>query len=507
MSDNFTWQKTNAPTVSSRTDDIWFLDHEVGWAVNSNGKILHTKDGFDTFVEQADLNVYLRCIAFASEQVGWVGTFNADQVLFGTKDGGQTWSNITSSLPSGAPPKVCGLSVVDENVVYASGTNNPQDRSAIVRTLDGGTTWDVLDMQAHADLLVDIFFVSAEKGWVVGGRNAIDGLDRAPKREETRPVVLYTEDGGATWVNQVESLWSLDFPIGEWGWKIQFLDDLVGFVSLENYWDGAILKTTDGGSSWSRIRINDRQRNANLEGIGFLNENQGWVGGWGTPDFRGGFTSKTEDGGKTWDNANDVGFRLNRFRFVEGPNIQAYASGDTVYRFTNASPTESSPSEDRLFLEDGVIESKASALELNLSIPEGTDRFSLECWDRYGMYTSLLSEESPPTGTRRLKLDFASDDLGVGPHILRLRVDKKVESAIVRHTGAVSFETDIKPLFRNSDRQIMLFFCDLHKFDDVSQNAERIFERLVDGSMPCDAPWSNDKLELFEEWIAGGKRP
>jgi hypothetical protein len=47
-----TWRPTNAPVASSRTDDIWFLDHDRGWAVNSNGQILHTEDGFNSWQEQ-----------------------------------------------------------------------------------------------------------------------------------------------------------------------------------------------------------------------------------------------------------------------------------------------------------------------------------------------------------------------------------------------------------------------------------------------------------------------
>ena len=45
----FTWKPTNAPQASSRTDDIWFLDEEHGWAVNSNGQALYTADGGSTW--------------------------------------------------------------------------------------------------------------------------------------------------------------------------------------------------------------------------------------------------------------------------------------------------------------------------------------------------------------------------------------------------------------------------------------------------------------------------
>ena len=47
-------------------------------------------------------------------------------------------------------------------------------------------------------------------------------------------MVLFTEDGGETWVDRVADLQD-EFPFGEWGWKIFFVSDQVGFVSLENF--------------------------------------------------------------------------------------------------------------------------------------------------------------------------------------------------------------------------------------------------------------------------------
>ena len=46
------WRKTNAPVSSSRTDDIWFASPETGWAVNSNGQILKTGDGGNSWTVQ-----------------------------------------------------------------------------------------------------------------------------------------------------------------------------------------------------------------------------------------------------------------------------------------------------------------------------------------------------------------------------------------------------------------------------------------------------------------------
>ena len=57
-----------------------------------------------------------------------------------------------------------------------------------------------------------------------------------------------------------------------------------------------VIKSTDGGRTWVRKPVNDQQGNANLEGIGFIDEDNGWVGGWGDRFFRGGFSSATADG-------------------------------------------------------------------------------------------------------------------------------------------------------------------------------------------------------------------
>jgi hypothetical protein len=72
-------------------------------------------------------------------------------------------------------------------------------------------------------------------------------------------------------------------------------------------------------------------------------------------------------------------------------------------------------------------------------------------------------------------------------------------------TEPVSFESDVKPLFRERDRQSMEFAFDLWSHDDVSQNADAILTRLRAGSMPCDGAWPQTRVDLFERWVASGK--
>jgi hypothetical protein len=72
---------------------------------------------------------------------------------------------------------------------------------------------------------------------------------------------------------------------------------------------------------------------------------------------------------------------------------------------------------------------------------------------------------------------------------------------------AVQFEANIKPLFREKDRQSMRLHFDLGSYEDVSDHADRILERLRSGSMPCDGAWPPQQVEVFERWVRGGKLP
>jgi hypothetical protein len=68
----------------------------------------------------------------------------------------------------------------------------------------------------------------------------------------------------------------------------------------------------------------------------------------------------------------------------------------------------------------------------------------------------------------------------------------------------ISFEQDIKPLFREHDRESMKRAFDLWSYDDVAQHRDAIVGRLRDGSMPCDGAWPPDQVEVFQRWIDGG---
>ena len=417
----YLWRPTKAE-LQQRYDDVWFITPEIGWAVNSAGLILHTEDAGASWPPQfrAKAGTYLRCMSFTSPTDGWVGSITTAQRLFKTEDG-KTWTDMTAKLPP-QPSAICGISSPSKGVVFASGTQYPSREAAIMHTADGGETWTSISMAAHANLLIDTYFVDDRTGWVVGGAG---GTTYA----KLKPVIMFTADGGRTWENKLQNS-GIDFPSGEWGWKIQFLTPQIGFVSLENDSAAAILKTSDGGQSWKRIPITDPQRNVELEGVGFIDEQVGWVGGWGHGFLAGnpdGTASGTIDGGATWFDANGVGRFINRFRFTKTEPIVAYASGATIYQCirTDDAAAAALAAEPRIV--EPPIPNAWATLDIDAQVPQNAKQLTITVFDpRQSLVKVLAEETAPQAGARRFSWDFKTDDgvdAGTGHFLYRIVID------------------------------------------------------------------------------------
>lgn len=500
----------NSPVASSRTDDIWFFDESEGWLVNSSGYVCKTSNGGSCWEPKFYLcpnskgKPYLRCMGWGSRKVGWFGSVTGigdDQIsgpdsyletlLHHTTDGGETWTPVTN-LPRGTSAGICGFYAVNEQVAYGSGTNDPGlPGPTVIKTADGGSSWELIDMSSYADNLIDIFFFDENHGFVVGGKIFDSGSQACPLNNpaypqprlsrygQVKPVVLQTRDGGQTWQDMLPDKSS--FPCGEWGWKIQFLNENVGFVSLENFRDAAILKTTDGGNTWTRHQVVNNLGtviNNDLEGIGFIDENRGWVGGWGN-DFNGLMNCYTDNGGQVWQSQDhnaqvahsDPRLRINRYRFIFnncGDVVAGYCSGLQVYRLVingghkkaalaaddknalannsgrarlepanggaNTVARESTalqePSQTHTFSQHNfAIAAKRlndGKLEISYDIPQNAKNVFVGLWNQLAFYVRTLTSGNATTGRQTIVWDGLDDQgqsVGDGVYICRLSVD------------------------------------------------------------------------------------
>ncbi len=68
----------------------------------------------------------------------------------------------------------------------------------------------------------------------------------------------------------------------------------------------------------------------------------------------------------------------------------------------------------------------------------------------------------------------------------------------------LSFATDIKPLFREKDRNAMRKAFDLWDRADVVAHGDAISKAVRSGAMPCDGAWPEQQAELLERWLKEG---
>ena len=75
--------------------------------------------------------------------------------------------------------------------------------------------------------------------------------------------------------------------------------------------------------------------------------------------------------------------------------------------------------------------------------------------------------------------------------------------------AAMSFRQDIQGMFREEDVEEMKNIADfdLSKYEEVCAHAADIYERVADGSMPCDGNWSAEQITKFKQWMDEGMKP
>lgn len=153
-----------------------------------------------------------------------------------TEDSGRSWSVAST----GTENAIFKVALVDEKTGWAVG-----QAGTVLKTTDGGKTWQPVEVGTD-HYLFSLYVISPEHVIVVGDRSTI----------------LETTDGGATWNERkfepppsedlgMEATAGLDESLIAQDpafYDVEFVDDQTGWIVGEF---GKILKSTDGGKSWS----------------------------------------------------------------------------------------------------------------------------------------------------------------------------------------------------------------------------------------------------------------
>lgn len=299
---------------------ICFCNESQGWAVGMNGTILKTIDAGEHWIsQQSNSDRELMAVCPVNEQKCFVVGNNGEQIY--TTDGGKEWISENSGFYDPANLNFAGFT--DDMNGWACGR-----AGKIARTQDAGITWAASgDIQGSYDLV----FTDSQHGWLVNGSYYIQS----------------TEDGGQTW--QVNPYMSED---DEYFNNLFFVNPDTGWVGGVGYFEGqwdytmkyVILKTTNGGQSWSKKIISQPVSGSfwtEMEDLFFLDKSRGWAIGisW---RFAGDWEEyfkvevlKTVNGGTSW---SLVQTSLSPFDWFSGGKIY-FSDNTTGYAITLWSST------------------------------------------------------------------------------------------------------------------------------------------------------------------------
>lgn len=280
----------------------------------------------------------IRALDAVGAEVAWAASDGGEVVR--TTDGGQTWDEVPPPASDGLLFRDIEAFDAERAVLLSIGTG---EAARIFVTDDGGQTWDETFRNPEPDAFYNcVAFWTPQHGIATG--DPIDGTFR----------VLTTDDGGQTWQRVPDN--ALPPAPGEFGFSAS--GTCVTVAGGTHAWfgtggaDARVFHTADRGRSWE---VSDTPLRATPAGgvftLAFRTPRHGVVlgGDFLAPDVATDAAATTDDGGATWhpvaDDATPSGYRsgsawvtgLPHTVVAVGPNGSDVSrdGGDTWSRFSD----------------------------------------------------------------------------------------------------------------------------------------------------------------------------
>lgn len=248
---------------------IYFTSASRGFVAGDGGYLASTNDGGRTWRKHSlDTTENINEIYFRNDDNGYLV---AGRKLFITIDGGFSWKETVIFRPTdfrNNTPTFLSIRFADKKRGLAVGSilnskGNVID-SLVMRTVDGGETWQRMVVPSKTELF-HLDFNGSSHGWIVGDNG----------------LILATTDSGETWRVQQSGTTSALY-------NVDFRDDYEGYAVGEG---GTILRTENGGAAWEKVRT---AFPANFMRVDFADDKNGWIVG------HGGIILRSSDKGRTW---------------------------------------------------------------------------------------------------------------------------------------------------------------------------------------------------------------
>lgn len=219
-----------------------------------------SQNNWEWTMQESGTNSSLRDLFFVNDMTGWV--IGENGTILNTTDGGETWTPQTS----GTVESLDAIHFIDENTGWIVGGALTSQKAPMLKTTDGGSSWQELSYDFNAVNLRDIFFVDENIGWVIKNDS-----------------IFRSTDGGETWLGEeyvnTVSATSLNHR------AVYATSDSVAYVAGRH--DNGVSRTSAtvfdrrpfSSNMWGTDGANQFDRNEVLYSMTFANDSVGFIGG------------------------------------------------------------------------------------------------------------------------------------------------------------------------------------------------------------------------------------
>jgi len=260
--------KTPVPLNGATASRLYFTSPTTGFALTAGdgGRIFRTTDGANSWTLVASAPAPLSDLTFVTPTTAYA--VGADSTLLVSTDAGASWTARALALAAGTTPlALTHISCSDAmHCLIATAAGPPADTNVLVRTTDGGLTGSLVSPSGQNLLAVSF---STPSDAVAVGQNGATVLSR--NGGASFPTLISDSLGG---------LYSRWIRVGQSPFDAYALGD-----------SSQIAATTDGGESWSLLRV---PSSAALSDVDFPTTETGYAVNAAGTVFR------TVDAGLSW---------------------------------------------------------------------------------------------------------------------------------------------------------------------------------------------------------------
>ena len=298
------WQsQLSVNTIPSGITAIKFCNTSTGYMYRERAGMMTTHDGGQTWKTVSTNSDDIISLFALDDNTAIAG--GHDGVIYITRDGGNSWKYSGPDAARIADHDIKGIWLNDASTAFACGI-----QGRILKSTDGTATWkqyaltylDITDLSfptpsvGYASVYTKLFkTVDGGLHWDTAYQNNAYNVfakihffnkDTGVAAMNGAARVFKTYDGGIHW-RKTDSLSQVGDAVSD----MQFVNDSLGFIVLNDYNSGALLKTRDGGETWTPTKA--KYYSQIFSRAFFLSETEGYASVYGT-------VYKTTDGGATW---------------------------------------------------------------------------------------------------------------------------------------------------------------------------------------------------------------